>query len=293
MYSLIYRKYMHWMPQLGGRKADAPITKGVSVSSHKDKSATDYGNEYRGVGVLTGLLGIAIVFAAIAPSAFHIENLGLLKSFGVLKVFMMCLMLYLVYQIGHRSGLKNNWIHTRRDSEKYRYKVLSDLIQILKLSNQLQDAVKVKKELTRILKGDDGQIIYNHTKAEQYEAIEKAAERISWVSFFIALLCAAWLLLSEFDIVHHRPWLILGTAFLPALVGGIHGINGFLNVGGLVDDHKRMANYLRDADHSLEKSEAEEVGKVLDLASSIYSQLDGHDVEWMKKTQNGNKLIVG
>lgn len=293
MYSFIYRKYMHWMPQLGGRKADLSISKSVNVSSHQDKSATNYGNEYRGVGVLTGLLGIAIVFAAIAPGAFHIENVDVLKSFGVLKVFMMCLMLYLVYQVGHRSSLKSNWIHTRRDSEKDRYKVLSDLIQILKLSNQYQDAVKVNKELARILKGDEGQIIYNDTKAEQYEAIEKAVERISWVSFFIALLCAAWLLLSEFDVVHHRPWLILGTAFLPALVGGIHGINGFLNVGGLVDDHKRMGNYLREADKLLETSAAEKVENVLALASAIYSQLDGHDVEWMEKTKNGNKLIVG
>ncbi len=36
------------------------------------------------------------------------------------------------------------------------------------------------------------------------------------------------------------------TAFAPAAVGGIHGINGFLDISGLAEQHENMAQYLSD-----------------------------------------------
>lgn len=294
MYSFFYRKYMAWMPWLGGYRVPvARATPSVSAHPSQDTSATDYGNAYRGVGVLTGLLGIAIVFAAVAPGAFELENILALRCFGILKVSMMCLMLFLVYTVGQRSGLKDRWISARRESEKDRYQTLRELIQLLEGGKNEQHAAPVVAELSRILLGENGQIHYNRNKAHQYEAIEKAAVGISWTGFFCALVCAFLILLAEFHWIHHQSALILGTAFLPALVGGVHGINGFLTVGNLAADHKAMADYLHKSSDALHSLAVKDVDQVLEIARSTYMRLEGRDAEWIEKTQTGNRLIVG
>jgi hypothetical protein len=285
---------MRVMPWLGGYRAPVSHAKPLAVAHPvADKAATDYGSEYRGVGVLTGGLGVAIVFAAIAPGAFAVEDLLVLRCFGVLKVSMMCLMLFLVYMVGQKSGLKEKWIRARQESERDRYKTLAALIRVLEGERTEQHAAPVVAELSRILLGESGQIHYNHNKTHQYEAIEKAAEGISWCGFFIALICAFMILLAEFHWLHHHSELILGTAFLPALVGGVHGINGFLTVGNLAADHKVMAKNLSESSVALGKLSARDVDQVLQIARATYTRLDGRDLEWIKKTQSGNRLIVG
>lgn len=293
MFSIFYKKYMDWMPQIGGYRPQASLAKPSVTHAVKDALAVNYGNEYRGVGVLIGVLGIAIVFAALAPIAFEVEGIFVLRGFGILKVSMMCLMLTLVYQIGSKSGLKKRWIDSRLSNEMDRYKTLRELIVGLENGKSDQGTAVLLSELFQILQGDDGQIHYNHNKAEQYEAIERAAERISWFGFFIGLVCAVLILLSEFHLIHHHPYLILGTAFLPALVGGVHGINGFLNVGHLAGDHKAMAQFLREANIDVNGVRASEVDDVLKIAKKIHLRLNGHDIEWTEKTQSGNRLIVG
>lgn len=294
MYGFFYQGYMRVMPWLGGYRAPVSAAQPEAVAHPAaDLAATDYGSEYRGVGVLTGGLGVAIVFAAIAPGAFAVEDILVLRCFGVLKVSMMCLMLFLVYMVGQKSGLKEKWIRTRQQSEQDRYKRLAALIQLLEGELTEHHAEPVLRELSRILLGEGGQIQYNHNKAHQYEAIEKAAEGISWGGFFVALVCAFLILLAEFDWLHHHPVLILGTAFLPALVGGVHGINGFLTVGNLASDHMAMAHHLSETSDALDKLSARDVDQVLQIARATYTRLDGRDLEWIQKTQSSNRLIVG
>lgn len=281
------------MPRLGGYKAPINHAKQTVASYVNDKSAVNYGNKYRGVGVVIGLLGIAIVFVAIAPGAFEVESIKSLRLLGMLKVFMMCLMLVLVYLVGQKSGFKGKWIRSRLDNEKDRYRSLSELITHLENNKSGKLTTTLAEELFRILQGHDGQIHYNHNKAQQYESIEKAAERISWIAFFVALVCAVLILFSEFDLIHHRPYLILGTAFLPAMVGGVHGINGFLTVGNLAGDHKTMTKHLSEAEHALKSVLASDTDEVLKIAKRTYLRLEGRDTEWKEKTQSANKLIVG
>ena len=281
------------MPLLGGYKAPINHVKTDAVSSTSDKSAVNYGNEYRGVGVFIGMLGIAIVFVAITPGAFEINNILWLRLLGILKVFMMCLMLTLVYLIGQKSGFKDKWINSRLKSEKDRYFPLEDLIAQLIKDKSEKLTTSVKTEALRILQGHDGQIEYNHNKAQQYESIEKAVERISWIGFFVALVCAVLILLSEFDLIHHQSFLILGTAFLPALVGGLHGINGFLTVGNLAGDHKTMTQHLTEAECVLQEVSASDADEVLKIAKKTHLRLDGRDIEWGEKTQSGPVLTVG
>src|SRR3546814_18543072 len=42
----------------------------------------------------------------------------------------------------------------------------------------------------------------------------------------------------------HQPILIFFTAFVPTLVGGIHGINQFLRIRELAEHHGKMAERL-------------------------------------------------
>jgi len=294
LYSIFYIGYMRFMPWLGGYRAPVASAQSEATACQTaDRAATDYGSEYRGVGVLTGGLGVAIVFAAIAPVAFAVEDILMLRGFGVLKVSMMCLMLFLVFMVGQKSGLKEKWIRTRQQSEQDRYKTLAALIRDLEVDMSEQHAAPVLTELSRILLGESGQIHYNHNRAHQYEAIENAAEIISWGGFFIALICAFLILLAEFDWLHHHPALILGTAFLPTLVGGVHGINGFLSVGNLATDHKAMANHLNETSIAIGKLSPRDVEQVLQIARATYTRLDGRDLEWSQRTLSGNRLIVG
>jgi hypothetical protein len=207
-----------------------------------DASATSKVQAYRGVGVVVGLLGILIVAAAVAPTALEVENHQALIAIGGLKVGMMLSMLYLVYKTGYKSDLKSQWIAHRKLAETHRYARLHDFRKALTDQPSAAMAPPVYWELRYIL--DDkvsGQIAYNSGKAKKYQAIEHASELLSWIGFGVALLCACLLFLSEIGWMHHYAALIFGTAAVPAFVGGIHGINGFLNIGGLAEEHAKMA----------------------------------------------------
>ena len=78
----------------------------------------------------------------------------------------------------------------------------------------------------------------------------------------------------------HQPWLIFGTAFTPALVGGVHRINGFLNVGGEADEHSRMANILKGLRAELKLIKPEDTAAMSNLAERVCGQLVDRDTQW-------------
>ncbi len=257
-----------------------------------DHPATNYGSKYRGAGVFVGLLGVCIVFAAIAPGAFAVGTDWVLQVVGVVKVIMMCTMLIVVKRIGGASGLKQEWINFRVASEKQRYGALENVIVELKGGLDQACANKVREEILRVLDGSDGQIYYNSNKADQYEAIEHTTEILGTVIFFIALVAACGLLLSEFHIIPHQSWVILFTAFLPAALGGLHGINGFLTVGTLAMDHRKMQVFLSDALTNLRNPNANDPATVLTIAIEVSEGLNSRDHEWKEKTNEGNNLSL-
>jgi hypothetical protein len=306
-YAWIYRLYLDWMPRLGrvGRHGAAapavqdlpPIPQDVAAAQTAqrlafetmDASATSKGKAYRGVGVVVGLLGILIVAAAVAPTALEVENHQALIAIGGLKVGMMLTMLYLVYKKGYKSDLKSQWIEHRRQAETHRYARLHDFRKALTEQPSAALARCVYWELRYILDDkDSGQIAYNSGKAEKYQAIEHASERLSRIGFGVALLCACLLFLSEIGWMHHHAALIFGTAAVPAFVGGIHGINGFLNIGGLAEEHAKMANFLRGIHGDLTTTPADNVEGMLLLVERAYGQLVDRDVQWAESTAKVN-----
>ena len=298
-YAGIYKKYMNWMPKLDQSlwRRSNPIEMTMEGDeSHPGRSfeecdqlATQLGKEYRGLGLLVGFLGILIVFSAVTPAGFHIEDIRWLIALGLFKVGMMLYMFYLVWEIGGKSGLKTRWIAARLDAERLRYFDLDRLTQELRLNMGAVTANKLRKELESILDTQGkGQISYNRDKASNYMAIERASDFLSWAGFAIALTCAIWLVASEVGLVAHRSWLIFGTAAVPALVGGIHGLNGFLNIGGLAEEHEKMANFLEGIYDELKSTSSDEFAALQSIAERALVQLVDRDVQWEESIKKCN-----
>jgi hypothetical protein len=220
-----------------------------------DATANSHGDTYRGAGVLIGILSILVIFIAVAPTGFQIENESILIALGIAKVGLMTFILAHVYFFGVKSTHHKEWIHQRQLAESLRYVRLKDLKESLatNLNSQSSEssASALLKEIKQTLAGSGGQIAYNRRKSEQYKSIEHFGEQLSWYGFAFALLCAIWLLLSELHMAPHSSLLIFGTAAVPALVAGIHGINGLLKIESLVEEHHKIAQVLNGLNDEL------------------------------------------
>ena len=293
MFSWFYDSYIRVMSLLGGYRPEVLVAENdKNKTLPMDLPATNYGSRYRGAGVFTGLLGIGIVFTAIAPSAFALTTDWVLQVFGVVKVLMMLFMLIIVKRIDGANGLKQDWMNSRLASEKKRYSDLESAILELRSGLDAASTEKVKMKLCGVLDGAEGQIHYNSNRANQYEAIEHTTARLGTIIFFVALFAACSLLLSEFHIIPHQAWLILFTAFFPAALGGLHGINGFLTIGSLATDHRKMQLFLEAALKNLKRSDASDTDTVLKIADEVVAGLNSRDDEWKEKTNKENNLSL-
>lgn len=229
-----------------------------------DGSATRLGNLYRGMGVVVGLLGAAIVFSALLPVGFHLEEETTL-AIGVIEVVLMLAMALIVLG-GIRYGIRDRWVIARREAEKQRYSVLYS-----ELTQESADGVRIRELLEPVIKG---QVDYNKSKMKQYESIEIFSDRLSWLGFFLALTAA----IAHFFL--HAPWLIFFTAFGPALVGAIHGINGFLRIGDLAEDHGKMYQRLKELLEKLEVTSTSNLDEIRKIGAAAYDLLSDRDAHW-------------
>lgn len=294
MFAQIYRHYLNSLAKIGPAEDVAVVPPDVdallpnmegspsSISDVEvDEQASVLGDKFRGIGVLVGILGILIVFFAVAPTGLQVENENWLKIIGGIKVLLMCTLLVLV-RLGSKSRLKDRWISIRREAERLRYEPMRKLTEeLLQKDLPAHEAMKTSNDLREVMmKIAEGQVSYNQSKAIKYKAIERSSERISWAGFIFALLCALALLASEFHWIPHYAWLIFGTAFTPAFVGGVHGINSFLNIGGLAEEHSKMSAILRKMCAELTLINPEDTEEMSRLAERVYGQLVDRDTQW-------------
>lgn len=295
LFEKLYSFHLNWLEAIGKiSHKEVPLEKkGSDDEQHIpktfeewDEEANTQGNLCRASGVAIGYLGFVVIFCAVAPTAFHIQSEILLKLIGITKVSMMLITLFLIWIVSGKNGAKARWIRARRAAERLRYAQTRDAIQDFEKQKTEETRESLKSTLASIL---DGQISYNQNKAKKYEAIEVAAKRLSWWGFFSALACAFLLLFSEFHLLPHHSELVLGTAFIPAMVGSIHGINGFLDIGGLAESHAGMAKTLTSIRSSLEDPNASnEI--VIDAAWGAYRHLSNRDDEWERKIKKNDAL---
>lgn len=241
--------------------------------SEIDQEATDLGDHYRGIGVIVGLLGVLIIFCAVAPIGFESGHTSTLV-FTICKILMMVLMAVLVWWTIH-SKLRNKWIEARLKAENLRYKNLRELNQKLEKSPTDITTKQVLDELDKIF---SDQIGYNKSKATNYHSIEMISDYIGWIGFFIAFVGAC------LHLVMHESWLIFPTAFVPALVGTIHGVNAFLRLSDLAEDHESMGKRLEETQSELNNNKENAV-KVLELSRVAYQTLTSRDVQWVETAE--------
>ncbi|PIX61060.1 MAG: hypothetical protein COZ47_03960 [Lysobacterales bacterium CG_4_10_14_3_um_filter_64_11] len=268
---------------LGRAAVAAPA--GVTFSDI-DSAATRAGEVYRGVGVAVGVSGIAILFCALAPLMFALSHHAA-QIIGVIKVALMLLALALLLY-GIHSQLRSRWITLRRQAERLRYRRLRHSIEALALLDQaapegdgaaadlprLEARRTLQTELDGVLHGGSSQIAYNTHKAAQYLHIEEFADSLGWMGFSLALAAAVA------HLVWHHPILIFFTAFVPTLVGGIHGINQFLRIRELAEHHGKMADRLRMVADELALPTAVDDERLVVLARQAVQALQDHDAHW-------------
>ena len=254
-----------------------------------DATATRHGDTYRGAAVLIGFLSILVVFIAIAPAGIQIESESMLVALGITKVGLMSFILVHVYFFGVRSGHHGDWIQKRQVAESLRYVQIKELKESLVKSLNSQDSVQCAfalfNEIKQTLAGPGGQIAYNRRKSEQYKSIEHFGGQLSWYGFAFALLCAIWILLSELHLVPHTALMIFGTAAVPALVGGIHGINGLLKIEGLVEEHRKMASVLNGLNVELNHVDVQDGAAILSIGERVYTILVDRDIQWSESIE--------
>lgn len=269
---------------LAGPAPAAPLPK-VSFSE-LDEDATRAGEVYRGVGVAVGVIGIAILFCALAPLMFVLSHHAA-QIIGVLKVALMLAALALLL-FGIHSQLRARWIALRREAERLRYRGVRATIEALAvlglpaLAAEPADATASRDaarqalcaELDRVLHGETSQIAYNTRKACQYLHIEEFADTLGWMGFSLALLAAV------LHLFWHHPFLIFFTAFVPTLVGGIHGINQFLRIRELAEHHGKMAGRLNTIANELASPTAVDDARLVVLARQAVQALQDHDAHW-------------
>lgn len=116
MFARIYRLYLQGLASFGPAQHISKVAPKANAgpsdnrfsrlsASEIDAKATVLGDTYRCISVSLGMLGIAIVFFAVAPVGLNIESEMWLRAVGVVKVVMMGVLFALVWR-GSRTRLK-------------------------------------------------------------------------------------------------------------------------------------------------------------------------------------------
>lgn len=252
--------------------APMPDTTGMDFAA-LDRLTSRMGDSYRGAGVAAALLGTGIIFCSLAPIGFNLKTGGAVL-FHVGKFTCMAgLGLLMLYTL--RNDLRGRWVTLRRETERLRYAPLRAAIDTLRAApGQIKPSAELWSVLTGLLLGERSQTHYNRARANSYLAIERASDIITGVGIGIALLAAFAYIWT------HATWLIFFTAFVPALIAALHGINGFLQLRPLAEDHDALADKLEGLADVLAQLAPEDTERLLALAELTYSALADRDARW-------------
>jgi len=241
-----------------------------------DVLASSAGETYRGIGILLGGLGAAIILCALLPVGLQLSDDALL-AVGVTKVALM-LALFVILLLTRRLSLKQRWIDLRRTAEYKRYEKLRLLINVCETNHNVESFFNLRKEVSRFIGGgDECQIIYNKKKWDNFEGIEAFSIRLTYAAFSASLVGAA------LHLFIHASWLIFLTAYIPALIGAMHAVNSFLRLPQLLEQHGEMVLALTSLRNQLpaDFSTLDSKNKYLLLSRQLIERLQNIDDRWL------------
>jgi hypothetical protein len=200
-----------------------------------DARATSLGEIYRGAGVFVGFLGVTALVLMIAPSAMRM-NPELAKCCGIGRVLVIACAPAIGYFIISREW-KENWVTARVAAEHLRYQRLQDATEEFRTSPTMNPE-RLVHDVLGLLSGPHGQVAYNRRKQQEYTVVLRRTKAATVIAFVASLVGATA------QLVWNEPALLVLTAFIPAFVGGLLGVNGFLRISQHAEDHKRIAGQL-------------------------------------------------
>lgn len=253
---------------VGGKEAPGDVP--PRALDDLDQQATVLGDTYRGIGVLAGLLTVGIVFFSTLPSALHMPQ-SLHKASEILQVACMAAIVFLLFY-SRRSGMKERWIALRVAAEPMRYTALSLALAQAKVSHSGIDASTLRNACLAVIEGENGQLVYHMKRARQFDAILRGSRLFTLLSIALSLVAAAIQLFLPLQ------WLLFLIAFLPGMAGALQGVNGFLRLGGLLNEHQIMAQRLSSLRDRL--MDAGDATAALSVAEKIYDTLIGESKVW-------------
>ena len=241
-----------------------------------DERATRIGSAYRGIGILIGVLGAAIILCALLPVGLALSSISV-TIVGITKVILMVVLLAILFAT-RKLELKERWVDLRHAAECKRYERLRNLIQAAEADHLVSNIESLRAEVNRHIGGStDCQILYNNRKRTEYEGIEAFSTRLTYAAFTASFIGAAA------HLVLHASWLIFLTAYVPALVGAMHAVNSFLRLPQLIEQHGEMVLLLSGlfdqfaADASLAGSPE----RFLSLSRQLLNRLENADARWL------------
>jgi hypothetical protein len=286
----LYRRYLDILHRLGTRFGVAHIevlpcspddARKVTLAD-ADRTATAYGEIYRGIGVAVGLLGALAVLLALVPFMFPMGH-----TFDLVVAFceaaLMVALGVLLFSV-HRGKLKETWIRSRIVAEYLRYDALRAALAYAREQKDEAALSKLQVLVKDVIIGSGGQLDYNRRKLEQYEHIESLTKRATYIAFgcsFVAVLTELGIMVVgawQHPPAAHPRWLMFFTAALPIFIAAVHGVNGFLRLPQLIAQHAEMATALEQI---LKRTESGlDRGQWFELTQELLTRLEGCDSTW-------------
>lgn len=248
------------------RQTLAP-TSGSSAPTSLDMEATLLGDAYRGSGILIGILGALIIFCAVAPVGFGLLHDSSAIYFGFAEVGLMAWVIQTL-SFGKKRHIKERWLEARRNAELERYQPLQNALS--------DDMASLVAAISTLLGGSNCQVAYNNNRHRLYHAIEAAASRTTLFGFIISLAAAVT------HLVVHVNSLIFLTAALPAAVGALHGINAFLHLEELAEEHHQMAKALEALRQSFQQTvQNDDLAAARSVAANLHALFTQGHQSWI------------
>ncbi|MGJ7917762.1 hypothetical protein ACI48D_20070 [Massilia sp. LXY-6] len=265
----------------GWLDANPSVTSEGDVLAVADARATSLGEIYRGAGVFVGFLGVTALVLMIAPSALRM-NPGLTMVCGVARVLVIACAPAIAFFIISREW-KENWVAARVHAERLRYQPLQQATEELKTAPTMHSQALIN-DILGLLSGPHGQVAYNRRKHQEYTVILQRTKTATVIAFATSLLGAAA------QLVWNEPALLVLTALIPAFVGGLHGVNGFLNISRHAEDNRRLAGELDTIREQVLRMQVKcEYEGLASAAQQAYQLLTVGNSAWM---ETANKQVV-
>lgn len=287
--SALYGIYIQGMHALGKRlvrKARHVERDLGDDAPDDDERARLFGNAYRGVGVLLGIIGIGLVLLSVASE--FLPQVGEVDRGARL---MLPALLLLLAGLLALARIKEEWIRTRARAERQRFRQLETLAaptggDIGALDAEVGFVLGVADAAagaTDAIADSGDQIAYNRERQQAFESILRGAKLFNRGMLAVSLLAAvASLVLSS-------GWLATLALAAPGLAGAVEGINGFLRLQDRAAEHAELAATL-EALRGEYRHAAEPAAKRA-LALRIHCALMTDNQQWSRATRRRHGIL--